>query len=66
MDSRVKDEEYLLHAMGFETANVHLGGAGARRAITRHLADYPKGELRKATLAMTESVDRDCKNWRRR
>jgi len=63
--ARVKDEEYLLHAMGFETANVHLGTAGARRIISKHLANFSKGELRKAALAMKEFVEKDYKDWRR-
>jgi hypothetical protein len=61
--SRVEDEEWLLHAMGFETANVHLGTPGARRSIARHLADFPKKELRKAATTMLESIANDFRRW---
>jgi len=63
--SRVKDEEYLLHAMGFETANVHLGSTAARRSIQSHLADYPKSGIRKAAIAMKEALVKDFRRWRR-
>jgi len=63
--SRVEDEEWLLHAMGFETANVHLGAAGARRSIARHLADFQKKELRKAATTMQDALARDFRLWRR-
>jgi hypothetical protein len=57
--NRVEDEEWLLHAMGLETANVHLGTAGARRAVMKHLKDSPKNTIRKAAIAMGKSVAKD-------
>jgi hypothetical protein len=63
--SRVVDEELLLRAMGFETANVHLGSAGARRSIPRHLADFPKAELRKAATRMQEALAKDFRHWQK-
>jgi hypothetical protein len=61
--SRVKDEEWLLHAMGFETANVHLGTASAWRSITKHLKDYSKNGIRESAVAMKELLEKDYRRW---
>ncbi len=61
--SRGKDEEWLLHAMGFETANVHLGTAEARRSVLNHLADAPKGWLRESAFIMEENLCKDFRQW---
>jgi hypothetical protein len=61
--SRVKDEEWLLHAMGFETANVHLGTLESRRPILAHIQKQPKGWLRKAASAMHAMVLKDFRDW---
>jgi len=61
--SRGKDEEWLLHAMGHETANVHLATKSARRSILNHLADAPKGWLREAAISMEENLGRDFRRW---
>jgi hypothetical protein len=63
--SRTCDEEWLLHAMGFETANVHVGTARAPRAIAKHLAEWRKGQLRKAAMEMKDAVMKDWERWRR-
>jgi hypothetical protein len=63
--SRVKDEEWLLHAMGFETANVHLGTSAARRAIQRHMTDLPKNALRKAAMIARDALLTDFQAWRK-
>jgi len=60
---RVKDEEWLLHAMGFETANVHLGTPASRRPILAHLQKQSKGWLRKAATAMHAMVMKDFVAW---
>jgi hypothetical protein len=62
--TRVDDEEWLLHAMGFETANVHLGTTGVRKSIARHLADLPKRELRKAATQMSNALAKDFRRWK--
>jgi hypothetical protein len=62
---RVNDEEWVLHAMGFETANVHLGAIGARRSIKKHMANVPKNAIRKAAILMREKVLKDFRRWRR-
>ena len=63
--STVDEEEWLLYAMGFETANVHLGGAseGSRKKILRHLADQKKGWLKKSAQEMLVLLMRDFKAW---
>jgi hypothetical protein len=54
----------LLHAMGFETANVHLGSVKAR-VILADLAKRPPGWLHEAALAMVRSVREDWNEWRK-
>jgi len=63
---KVKDELRLLHAMGWETANVHLGTQGAAGRITRHLAKQPARWLRRATEAMAKAITDDWKEWTKR
>jgi sugar phosphate isomerase/epimerase len=59
-----RDEVRLLHAMGFETANVHLG-SGSARAIREDLKRRARGWLHKAAQEMAEAVERDWKDWRK-
>ena len=61
-----RDEARLLHAMGHETANVHLGSRGARAGILRHLAKQPKEWLFTAARAMAKAIKADWKIWRER
>jgi uncharacterized protein (DUF2252 family) len=59
-----RDESKLLHAMGFETANVHLG---TRRADERIVADLGKRSadwLHKAATAMVKATTADFNEWR--
>ncbi|HEX4121197.1 MAG TPA: DUF2252 family protein [Verrucomicrobiae bacterium] len=58
-----RDELKLLFAMGWETANVHLGsGKGAE--IRKDLGRKPAHWLYKAALAMEEQVREDWGDWR--
>jgi hypothetical protein len=52
--------------MGFETANVHLGTAGAKRIIGKHLAEFTPKLLRQAAMTMQESLEKDFRKWRKR
>ena len=61
-----RDESKLLHAMGFETANVHLGTARAAKAILRDLGSRPRHWLHDSALAMTKAVTQDFQAWRAR
>jgi hypothetical protein len=56
------DAERLLHAMGFETANVHLG-TGSARKLRADLAGRSKDWLSKAAHFMMKSTHRDWTAW---
>ncbi len=60
-----RDEIKLLHSMGFETANVHLGTAKAR-AILKDLKARPHGWLYNAARLMVDAVTADWERWRKR
>ncbi|MFZ0318844.1 MAG: DUF2252 family protein [Candidatus Sulfotelmatobacter sp.] len=56
----------LLHAMGWETANIHLGTPSARKTILRHL-DMQKGKwLHHAAETMLEAVRTDWNVWKKK
>jgi hypothetical protein len=40
-----RDEARLLHAMGWETANIHLGNPKATKSVLRDLERRPSGWL---------------------
>jgi hypothetical protein len=59
------DEEMLLHAMGSEAANVHLG---SRRQTAHILKDLQKREsnwLQDAARRMARAVEKDWKRYRK-
>jgi len=59
---KVRDESLLLKAMGFETANIHLGTPGARQAILEDLqarSDW----LVKAVRDMSQAIRDDHQEW---
>ena len=58
-----RDEGKLLYAMGWETANVHLGDQSQIKAVQRDLAARKSGWLRKAAKAMTKVTLADWKDW---
>jgi hypothetical protein len=58
-----RDELYLLHCMGWETANVHLGG-GRGAAIANDLRRKPAKWLYKAASLMREQVLEDWEEFR--
>ena len=58
-----RDEQALLHAMGTEAANVHLG---SRRVVKRILQDLRRrkaGWLRSAAKEMAKVTERDWKKY---
>jgi hypothetical protein len=57
------DEKRLLHAMGWETANIHLG-AGRTGAIQRWLAQRDAPWLLEAAQKMAQAVREDWHAWR--
>lgn len=61
----VKAETRLLEAMGYETANIHLGRSSSRKLILAHLKKKAKW-LHEATEVMLGAVRDDWKNWKKR
>jgi hypothetical protein len=59
------DAMRLMQAMGFETANVHLGSREAR-VLEADLHKRAANWLQGAALAMVESVTDDWRQWRKR
>jgi len=57
------DELRLLHSMGWETANIHLGSRKAVRDIERHLRKQAPGWLHVAAKHMTDAVAADWRTW---
>jgi hypothetical protein len=64
---RAPDTELrLLHAMGWETANIHLGTPAARKLVLRHL-DKQKGKwLHAAAEVMLQAVREDWDIWKKK
>jgi hypothetical protein len=60
-----RDEKHLLQAMGFETANIHLGSQTAK-SLLRDLTRRKSGWLNSTTEKMTDCVMKDWDEWRRR
>ncbi|MFZ0199519.1 MAG: DUF2252 family protein [Candidatus Sulfotelmatobacter sp.] len=56
----------MLHAMGWETANIHLGTPSTRKAILRHLDKQEKRWLHHAAQTMLPAVRADWEVWKRR
>ncbi|MGH7685936.1 MAG: DUF2252 family protein [Candidatus Dormibacteria bacterium] len=62
----VRDQAELAHAMGAETANIHLGAGPARiEEVRRHLKSLPEGWLRDASKVMLKATQRDFDSWLR-
>jgi hypothetical protein len=55
----------LLHAMGWETANIHLGTKAARKNILRHLKKQKAKWLHDAASAMLKAVREDWTAWKK-
>jgi len=60
-----RDELRLLFAMGWETANIHLGSRNARKGIRRHLDRLQPNWLSMAAKDMTGAVQRDWREWKK-
>jgi hypothetical protein len=59
------DELQLLFAMGWETANIHLGSRGAVRPLQRHLHRQKPIWLFSAAKQMAEAVTEDWRAWKK-
>ena len=60
-----RDEERLLYAMGWETANIHLGTREKTSAVKKDLGARRGRWLHKAAKAMAEATRQDWKEWRK-
>lgn len=60
-----RDEAKLLEAMGFETANVHLGTRRAAKSIKAALKKLPPLWLHEAAEAMLSVTLKDWKSWKK-
>jgi hypothetical protein len=58
------DELRLLNAMGWETANIHLGSRNARKLVRRHLDSLKANFLPSAAKAMAKAVTADWRVWK--
>jgi uncharacterized protein (DUF2252 family) len=59
-----RDEERLLYAMGFETANVHLGTPRIRETLRKQLAARRGYWLHETAKQLSGEVVRDWRAWR--
>jgi hypothetical protein len=62
---RDRDELRLLFAMGWETANVHLGSPSARKIVRQHLTKLKPDWLSVAAKDMAAAVSSDWRVWRK-
>jgi hypothetical protein len=60
-----RDELRLLSAMGWETANIHLGTVDAAKYIRRHLNRLKTNWLYAAAKKMEEAVVSDWRTWKK-
>lgn len=61
-----RDELRLIGAMGFETANVHLGTRSARSALRSELRAWSPRRLRKVAAEMVGRLEDDWRLFRRK
>jgi len=59
-------ELHLIHAMGWETANIHLGTPSARKLILRHFDKQKSKWLHDAAEAMLQVVRSDWEVWKKK
>ena len=62
---KARDELRLLHAMGWETANIHLGSRDARKYICRHLDRMKPVFLSSASKDMAKVIAHDWHCWKK-
>jgi hypothetical protein len=60
-----RDELRLLSAMGWETANIHLGTVDAQKYIRRHLDRLKPNWLFAAAKDMEKAVTSDWRAWKK-
>jgi hypothetical protein len=60
-----RDELRLLSAMGWETANIHLGSQSALKELRRHLKSMAPKWLGTASKDMADAVLHDWRAWKK-
>jgi hypothetical protein len=60
---REREETKLLHAMGWETANLHLGSRQTEKLL-EDLDKRPPNWLHKAAAKMVDATKTDWNEWR--
>lgn len=60
-----RDELKLLSAMGWETANIHLGTVDAQKYVRRHFGRLKPNWLYTAAKDMQETVSHDWQAWKK-
>jgi hypothetical protein len=58
-----RDEETLLHAMGCEAANVHMGRKSQAKIILKDMRRRKANWLRSAAKDMAKAVERNWKDY---
>jgi hypothetical protein len=61
---KARDESRLLHSMGLETANVHLGSRTAAKTILKDLRSRQHLWLHRAAAGMVKATTEDWERWR--
>ncbi len=62
---RGRDELRLLFAMGWETANIHLGSIAAPREVRQYLNRLKPNWLSSAAADMAAAVTKDWRDWKK-
>jgi hypothetical protein len=62
---KIRDEETLLHAMGAEAANVHLGSRRQRKSILQDLQKRKPHWLRSAGRHMAKAIGQEWQDYRK-
>jgi len=60
-----RDEHKLLHAMGKEVGNVHLGERKQRKRVLRDLGRRPNNWLRRAGKQMARIFEKEWKQYKK-
>jgi hypothetical protein len=60
-----REELRLLFAMGWETANIHLGSRSVVKQIRQHLDRQKPGWLSDSARRMADAVTRDWRAWKK-
>jgi len=60
-----RDEIRLFFAMGWETANIHLGSRNTRKDVRRHIDGLKANWLHNAAKAMSKAVISDWQEWKK-